>query len=175
MFGQYVILEATLLDDMWANSRCENPCCVDQTLQSMGVNPVGGCLTGHFRCPRCNTGYTRATDFLVNNHGTVQPEINVLYGVAATHCGLSPTSVGRAQDFMGILHPPASSASAVQKRNLSKMEQLGRDACLDMLEMALEDARADPLARFEDGNLILDVAIDGSWASIRSEMSTDKS
>jgi hypothetical protein len=126
----------------------------------MGVHPRGGNLTGHFRCPRCNTGYTRTTDFLVDKHGTVTPEINVLYGVADTQCGLSPTSVGRAQDFMGILHP---SASESQKRNLTQMEQLGRDACSDMLEMALKDARADPDARFEDGNLILDVAIDGSW------------
>jgi hypothetical protein len=60
---------------------------------------------------------------------------------------------------MGIIHPPASSSSAVQKRNLSSMELLGEEACLDMLEMALKDARADPHARFKDGNLILDVAV----------------
>ena len=159
-FGQYVFLEASLLDDMWADCRCGNPHCDRVKLQAMGVVKEGSALTGHFRCPECNTAWTRSTDFRLRHQGSTPFEINLLQRIIAIQAGLSPTSERRANDFLGVMQPAASTNSTTQAKNLGMFEKLGKDACGDMFEQALKDCVADPSARKnKDGLWILDVMV----------------
>ena len=160
--GQYVLLESSLLDGdngMWNDSECQSPSCPGVKLEGMGVVKDGASLTGHFRCPKCNTHFVRSTTFRIRQGKSTVSEANALFGIAPVVCGSSPTAWGRGMDFLGVNRPSPATDSNTQKRHLGVIETIGReDACDEMFNLALEDALADPKKRTtSDGFTIIDV------------------
>jgi hypothetical protein len=152
-FGQYVLVETSILRELWSQTQCRNPACVHVQLDGEGIQQVGACLVGSFVCPKCDVQYTIRTDF--NGGGfKAGPAINRLWGMMPMVCGQSPTQLRNGMLFVDVVQPCPTTTSVHQANQLEMITALGRDdACDDMLELAIKDLMLNPNKRKDaDGN-----------------------
>jgi hypothetical protein len=120
-YGQYVLVESTILGELWGRSECPNPACDHVKLDPRSMGKVGACVVASFCCSRCNVLYTVRSDFNAGGE-CAGPNVNQLYSMLPVVCGQSPTQVANGMRFLDVVLPDPSATSEIQARHLRRVD-----------------------------------------------------